>query len=41
MPDLIVQENVAENRFGGVDIWSTDSVDDEVRRLTHGRAFAT
>ena len=25
MPAFIVQENVAENEFGGVEIWSTDS----------------
>ena len=38
MPVLIVQENVKENEFGGVEIWCTDSEDEEVRKPTHGRA---
>ena len=39
MPALIVQENVAENEFGGVEVWSTDSEDEAVRRPTYGKAF--
>ena len=39
MHALIVQENVAENEFGGVEVWSTELEDNEVRKPTHGRAF--
>ena len=39
VPALIVQEYVAENEFGGVEVWSTDSENDEVQRPTNGRAF--
>ena len=38
-PALIVLENTTGNDFRGVEIWSTDSEDDEVRKHTHGRAF--
>nr|KAJ0210411.1 hypothetical protein LSAT_V11C400174660 [Lactuca sativa] len=40
MNALIVQENAGEDEFGGVEVWSTDSKDEEVRRPTHGKAFA-
>lgn len=36
---LIVLQKAAENEFGGVEIWSTDSGDDKVRRPTHDREF--
>ena len=39
MHALIVQEDVAENEFGGVEVLSTDSEDEEVRKPTHGREF--
>ncbi|XP_052621843.1 uncharacterized protein LOC128127401 [Lactuca sativa] len=39
MNALIVQEKVVDNEFGGVEVWSTDSEDEEVRRPTHGKAF--
>nr|KAJ0193880.1 hypothetical protein LSAT_V11C800452020 [Lactuca sativa] len=40
MNALIVQENAGEDEFGGVEVWSTDSEDEEVRGPTHGKAFA-
>ena len=39
MHALIVQENVAENEFGGVEVWSTDFEEYEVRKPSHGSAF--
>ena len=36
---LLVQENVEENEFGGVEVWSTNSEDEEVCKPTHDRAF--
>ena len=39
MNDLIMQKNDDENEFGGVEVWSTDSEDDDVRRPTHGKVF--
>ena len=36
---LIVQEHVIDDEFGGVEVWSTDSKDEEVRRPSHGRAY--
>nr|KAJ0203047.1 hypothetical protein LSAT_V11C500252350 [Lactuca sativa] len=39
MNALIVQENAREDEFGGVEVWSTDSEDEEVRRPTHGKAY--
>ena len=36
-PALIVQEQ--NDEFGGVEVWSTDSKEEEVSRLTHGRSF--
>ncbi|KAL7590353.1 hypothetical protein Lser_V15G35620 [Lactuca serriola] len=41
MNALIVQENAGEDEFGGVEVWSTDSEDEEVRRPTHGKALVT
>ena len=41
MHALIVQEHDAQNEFGGVQIWSTDSEYEQVRKPTHGRAFFT
>nr|KAJ0189254.1 hypothetical protein LSAT_V11C800435370 [Lactuca sativa] len=35
---LIIQENADEDEFGGVEVWSTDSKDEEVRKPTHGKA---
>lgn len=39
MPILIVHENVTDSEFGGVEVWSTDSEDEEFRRPTHGKAL--
>ncbi|KAL7585167.1 uncharacterized protein LOC111912704 [Lactuca sativa] len=39
MPAFVVQENLAQGEFGGVEVWSTDSEDEEVRKPTHGRVF--
>ena len=39
MHALIFQENEAEDEFGRVEVWSTDSEDEEVRRPSHGRSF--
>ena len=39
MPAFVVQVNMAQGEFGGVQVWSTDSEDEEVRKPTHGRAF--
>mgnify|MGYP001557248895 CR=1 FL=1 len=39
MPALIVLENEAKVEFGKVEVWSTDSEDEEVRRPSHGRSF--
>ena len=36
---LIVQETADEDEFGGVEVWSTDSEDEEVRKPTHGKAY--
>ena len=36
-PALIVQEGGDE--FGSVEVWSTDSEDDEVQKPTHGGCF--
>ena len=36
-PALIVREN--EDEFGRIELWSTDSEDEEVRRPTHGECF--
>lgn len=33
---LIVQENMEEDEFGGVDVWSMDSEDEEVLMPMHG-----
>ncbi|XP_052625994.1 uncharacterized protein LOC128133027 [Lactuca sativa] len=38
MNALIVQGSVADDEFGGVEVWSTDSEDDEVRKPSHGKA---
>ena len=38
MNALIVQENADEDEFGGVEVQSTDSEDEEVRKPTHGKA---
>ena len=39
MNALIVQGSVADDEFGSVEVWSTDSEDDEVRKPTHGKAY--
>ncbi|KAL7600855.1 hypothetical protein Lser_V15G25093 [Lactuca serriola] len=39
MNALIVQENADEDEFGGVEVWSTDYEDEEVRKPTHGKAY--
>ena len=39
MNALIVQENADEDEFGGVEVWSTDSEDEEVRKPTLGKAY--
>ncbi|KAL7586974.1 hypothetical protein Lser_V15G40724 [Lactuca serriola] len=38
MNALIVQGSVVDDEFGGVEVWSTDSEDDEVRKPSHGKA---
>ncbi|KAL7589973.1 hypothetical protein Lser_V15G41428 [Lactuca serriola] len=39
MNALIIQGSAADDEFGGVQVWSTDSEDDEVRRPSHGKAY--
>ncbi|KAL7609531.1 hypothetical protein Lser_V15G12916 [Lactuca serriola] len=39
MNALVVQDSVDDDEFGGVQVWATDSEDDEVRRPTHGKAY--
>ncbi|KAL7603227.1 uncharacterized protein LOC111890346 [Lactuca sativa] len=39
MPVLVVHENNDENECGGVEVWSTDSKDEEVRKPTHGKSL--
>ena len=39
MNALVVQGLVDDDEFGGVQVWSTDSEDDEVRKPTHGKAY--
>ena len=39
MNALIVQGSVDDDEFGGVQVWSTDSEDDEVRKPSHGKAY--
>ncbi|KAL7583919.1 hypothetical protein Lser_V15G43916 [Lactuca serriola] len=39
MNALIVQGSVANDEFGGVEVWSSDSEDDEVRKPSHGKAY--
>ena len=34
-----MQENVADDEFGGVEIWFTNLEDEEVFNPTHGKAF--
>ena len=34
MPSLVVHGNNDENEFGGVEVWSTDSEDEEVTKPT-------
>lgn len=36
---LIVQEHVIDDEFVGVQVWSTDSKDEEVCRSSHGRDY--
>ncbi|KAL7600036.1 hypothetical protein Lser_V15G23598 [Lactuca serriola] len=31
--------SAADDEFGGVQVWSTDSEDDEVRKPSHGKAY--
>lgn len=38
MNALIVQENLVDDEFGGMEVWSTDSEDEEVRKPIHGMA---
>ena len=35
----VVQDSVDDDEFGGVQVWSTDSEDDEVRKPSHGKAY--
>ena len=39
MNALIVQGTGDNDEFGGVQVWSTDSEDEEVRKPTHGKAL--
>jgi len=39
MNALIVQGSVEDDEFGGVQVWATDSEDDEVRKPSHGKAY--
>ena len=39
MNALIVQENIVDDEFEGVEVWSTDFEDEEVRKPTHGKVF--
>ncbi|KAL7610003.1 hypothetical protein Lser_V15G12622 [Lactuca serriola] len=39
MNALIVQGSAEDDEFGGVQVWSTDSKDDEVRKPSHGKAY--
>ena len=39
MNALIMQENVVDDEFGGMEVWSIESEDEEVRKPMHGRAF--
>ncbi|XP_052625874.1 uncharacterized protein LOC128132911 [Lactuca sativa] len=39
MNALIVQDTGNHDEFGGVEVWSTDSEDEEVRKPTHGKAM--
>ena len=39
MNALIVQGSVDDDEFGGVQMWSTDSEDDEGRKPSHGKAY--
>ncbi|KAL7582691.1 uncharacterized protein LOC128128961 [Lactuca sativa] len=39
MNALILQENLVEDEFSGVEIWSTESEDEEVRKPSHGSAY--
>ena len=36
---LVVQENVLDDEFGGVEVWSTYSEDEELCKATHGKAL--
>ena len=40
MNALIVQENFVDDEFDGVEVWSTNSKDEEIRKPMHGRTFA-
>ncbi|XP_052627139.1 uncharacterized protein LOC128133664 [Lactuca sativa] len=37
--DFALMGNTVDDEFGGVEVWSTDSEDEEVRKPTHGRAL--
>ncbi|XP_023759336.1 uncharacterized protein LOC111907759 [Lactuca sativa] len=39
MNAVIVQGNIIDDEFRGIEVWSTDSEDEEVRKPTDGRAF--
>ena len=39
MNALLVQGYNVDDDFGGVEVWSTNSEDEEVRKPTHGRAL--
>jgi len=39
MNALIVQDTGDRDEFDGVEVWSTDSEDEEVRKPTHGKAM--
>ena len=39
MNALVVQDSVDDDEFDGVQVWSTNSEDDEVRKPSHGKSY--
>ena len=39
IPALVVHKNNDENNFGGVEVCSTNSEDEEVKKTTHGKSL--
>ncbi|XP_052621986.1 uncharacterized protein LOC128127530 [Lactuca sativa] len=37
--EYAMMEHIIDDKFGGVEVWSTDSEDEEVCRPSHGRAY--